>query len=279
VSTRLRRIRRLLISDDLWHPMTRLAYRVIDTTRSVCADARQIGLRQRVQLERDMNARERVRTLRLPGFRSPLFYRAGTSDPKVILQVFASKEYQCVADEAEVSTVIDCGANIGCTTFYLAHRYPRARFVVVEPDSANMELCRRNLHPFKDRVTFVQAGVWSSATPMVVERGKYRDGAAWSIQVRPTGAGEVPDFEALTVSDLMQRAGFERIDLLKVDIEAAEIEVFRAAEWLDRVRTLVIELHGPECEQSVCAALGNYVYQAGRSGELSIYRGIQRLHP
>jgi hypothetical protein len=52
---------------------------------------------------------------------------------------------------------------------------------------------------------------------------------------------EVP---AITISEMCKIYGLSRLDLLKVDIEGAEREVFANAEFLPRVRLGVIELHG-----------------------------------
>lgn len=214
-----------------------------------------------------------LRTIRLRGYDLPFHYRLNSSDAGVIQQVFGDQDYGCVAQLPGVRTIIDCGGNIGATSFYLLHRYPDARVVVVEPDSANMALCRKNLAPFADRVTFVQAGVWSTTTPMIVERGTYRDGKEWSIQVRPARTGEKADFEAVTIPDLMVKAGFDSVDLLKVDIEAAEKEVFsNAAGWINRIGSLVIELHGPDCEAAVQSAVTGRPAQVSTSGELTLYR-------
>jgi FkbM family methyltransferase len=219
---------------------------------------------------------KRLRTLHLPGYRFPLFYRAGTSDADVIHQVFVRQEYACAAGLPNIEFIVDCGANIGTSAFVLLHRYPNARATVVEPDPGNMAVCRRNLAPFGKRVTFVQAGIWSSTGPLVVERGKYRDGAEWSIQVRPAQAGEPFDVPAITIADLMSSVGFPRIDLLKVDIEAAEAEVFGPGSqaWLGRTRNLVIELHGPACERAVAAALAGSESRVSRHGELTLYQNI-----
>jgi len=223
-------------------------------------------------------AKSPLRRIRLRGFDYPFYYREGTSDPQVILQVFANGEYDCVAREPGVRFLVDCGANIGSASFYLLHKYPNARAVVVEPDAGNMAVCKKNLAPFRDRVQFVQAGVWSESAPMVVERGTYRDGEAWSFQVRIAKPGERPDFRAVTIVDLLEASGFPQIDLLKVDIEAAEAEVFRTGTdaWLAKVRTLAIELHGPECEAAVAKAFEPFRCSSVRNdGELTIYRDIQ----
>ena len=56
----------------------------------------------------------------------------------------------------------------------------------------------------------------------------------------------------------MERTGWERVNILKMDIEGAEADVLgRTADaWLDRVDMLIIELHGPECERQVSESLG-----------------------
>ena len=218
----------------------------------------------------------RLSRIRPAGYDYPLYYRAGGSDARVIEQVLVHQEYAAVAALPGVEFIIDCGANIGCTTFYLLHRYPLARAVVVEPDAGNMAVCRRNLAPFRDRVTFVEAGVWPVAGPLVVDRGSYRDGAEWSIQVRPARPGEKPDVNAVTVPDLLAAAGFPRIDLLKIDIEGAEAELFdaTAAGWLNTTRNLVVELHGPACERAVDEALAGFRFDRATTAELTIFLNL-----
>lgn len=210
------------------------------------------------------------------GYRYPLYFRPGGSDPQVIDQVFHRRDYQAVADLPEVAFILDCGANIGCTTFYLLHHYPEAKAIVIEPDAGNMAMCKKNLRPFQKRVTFLETGVWSKTCSLVVERGKFRDGAEWSFQVRETCPGEPGDVQAVTIQDAITKAGFPRIDLLKVDIEGSEIEVFsNSADWLQKTRNIAIETHGPECERVVNASLLPFNYDLGSSGELMIYRNMK----
>ena len=222
--------------------------------------------------------RKRLAKVRLSGFAHPLFFRPAGSDPAVIEQVFVQREYAAVAELPGVEFIVDCGANIGCTTFFLLKHYPRARAVVVEPDPGNMAVCQRNLAPFADRVTFVRAGVWSKAGPLVVERGEFRDGAEWSFRVRPARDGEAADINAVTIPDVLAAAGFPRADLLKIDIEGSEVEVFGrdAGAWLGRTRNIAIETHGPECERAVADALAGFRFESGASGELQIYRNLRR---
>ena len=68
-----------------------------------------------------------------------------------------------------------------------------------------------------------------------------------------------PGIPALTILQLLQRLGCDRLDLLKMDVEGAEAEILRGAgDWLDRVNVMVIELHDrmvPGCSEALYDAL------------------------
>ena len=237
---------------------------------------RVIGLAAARQLRRSAWLPRTIAAVRIPGYEFPLHFRPRTSDPDVIEQVFVRQEYLCVARLASVRTILDCGANIGCTAFYLLHAYPDAEVVVVEPDEANMSICRLNLAPFGPRVRFVQAGVWPPAEPLRVERGKFRDGRAWSYQVRPCRPGERPDMEGIPLRALIRLLP-TGVDLVKIDIEGAERGVFEALESdaLERVRNIAIELHDEACERAFDRALGTYTAERTTAGELTVIRGLK----
>lgn len=222
-----------------------------------------------------LNQRESVR---LPGYNHPLCFRPRTSDVHVIYQVFVEQEYRPVANLSDVRLIFDCGANIGCTAFYLLQAYPRASMIVVEPDGANMALCRQNLQPFSSRVTFVEAGVWPEPVPLKVIRGEFRDGGSWSFQVRPCLEREHEDFLGITMTQLLSLSGCDEIDLLKIDIEGTERDVFAAKEmhWLERTRNIAVELHDDECKEVFEAAIRDYHCDRVRSGELNVCLGLNK---
>jgi hypothetical protein len=67
----------------------------------------------------------------------------------------------------------------------------------------------------------------------------------------------MPSVNGVTIDDLLARwGGVSKIDLLKIDIEGAEKELFSVPcdSWLTRMRIMVIELHDhmiPGCEQAL----------------------------
>jgi FkbM family methyltransferase len=216
-------------------------------------------------------------SVRIRGQKGRLFFRPGTSDVKVIRQVFAAGEYSPLSGLPDVQTIVDCGANIGCTSAYLLDQYPKSRLIAIEPDTGNMALCKRNLRQYRDRVTFVQAGVWSTRCGLVVSRGEFRDGQPWSFQVRPTTADEKPEIQAITLNDLLAEFGINQIDILKIDVEGAEREIFLASDqsWLRRTRTIAIELHDQDCETSFRTALQTFDFDETTSGDLRVCKDIR----
>ena len=91
------------------------------------------------------------------------------------------------------------------------------------------------------------------------------------------------DVEALDLSSIVQLQGDQPVDILKMDIEKAELVVFRAEDlsWLSRVKNIVIELHGSEARKVFLNALQDYDYRLLESGELTICLDVKphnRLH-
>jgi hypothetical protein len=68
----------------------------------------------------------------------------------------------------------------------------------------------------------------------------------------------------------MQLTGYSTIDILKLDIEGAEKEVFSNCDkWLGNVRILMIELHDhlkPGCSSIVYSALAKFNFSECRNG-------------
>jgi FkbM family methyltransferase len=213
-----------------------------------------------------------LRTIDARGILPPIHYRPGTSDANVIEQVFEARQYELLLGRNDVRYIVDCGANIGAASLFLLAHYPAAQLIAVEPDAGNMDVCRKNLAPFADRVRFVESGIWSSDVGMVVQRGRYGDGRAWSFQVRPCRPGEAPEVRGVSVGSLMRQHGFPRIDLLKMDIERSELEVFTQGDlrWLPQTRVLAVELHDGECRCAYDQALSNIPHRTHQRGEVTV---------
>ena len=219
----------------------------------------------------------KVYSLHPKGSQWPVHLRVNSSDGKAFRMIYMDREYAALDDLMDVKLIVDCGANVGFASAYFLDRFPQTQVIAIEPDDRNVALLRRNLEPYGDRVTIYPTGVWSHATGLVVSKGRHGDGQEWSTQVRECRAGETADLQAMDLQTILERSGFDTIDLLKVDIERSETEVFSQnyETWLSRTHNIVIELHGADCEQVFFQALSASTYVLSRFGEVTICKALQ----
>ncbi|MGD0942477.1 MAG: FkbM family methyltransferase [Terracidiphilus sp.] len=198
----------------------------------------------------------------------------GSSDMRVFYQIFIEREYACLLGLKETMVVVDLGANTGYSSAYFLNVFPQAHVVAVEPDARNIAMCKANLSPYGDRVLLLHGAAWSRPAKLRVLKGTFGDGREWATQVDELIAAKdaSEDVQAWDVGSLIDMAGSESVDLLKVDIERAELAVFgeSAGSWLHRVRNICIELHGEDCEEVFFSALKDFDYELRHSGELTI---------
>lgn len=205
-----------------------------------------------------------------------------SSDMSVFDQIFVCEQYSCLRDLEEPSLVLDLGANVGFSAAYFLSAFPKARIVAVEPDERNLAICQANLAPYGDRVLLLHGAVWSRPATLRLLKGTFLDGREWTTQVDELleEQGTSEGVQAWDVGSLIDMVGDNTVDLLKVDIERAELSVFgnSAGSWLSRVRNICIELHGKDCEEVFFAAIKDFDYELERSGELTICRNLRPMH-
>lgn len=171
--------------------------------------------------------------------------RPSTGDLFILYEIMAREIYRVAAatlDPSSVKTVVDCGANIGMSALYFASRYPSARIISIEPDPANFELLVHNTRD-EPRIAAVRAAV--VGTPQGPVR-LTQDRPAWGNRIADAGGGSAGiEVRTLTMGQVMAEHAISSIDLLKVDIEGAEQQMFSEPGFLDCVRYVLIELHEP----------------------------------
>jgi FkbM family methyltransferase len=190
------------------------------------------------------------------------------------MQVFGALEYGPIPDSVSPGLIVDCGANVGYASVSFLERYPNAEVIAVEPDPGNAAMARRNLAPYGDRATVVEAAVWPFSTPLRIRRGAFGDGREWSFQVEECPPGELPDVAGI---DLGRVFASRSVELLKIDIEGSEIALFSGAcPWLSLVRNIAIELHDHECSEVFHRALAEYSYEEFTAGEVTFCCDLRR---
>jgi FkbM family methyltransferase len=212
--------------------------------------------------------------LQIPGSRTPFFLRGGTIDAWVFRQIFVQRQYD-VEVSPEPHLIIDAGANIGCASVFFACRYPQATILAIEPDAANFEMLSMNAAPYRTIVP-IRAAVWGRPEVLAIANPNSK---SWEFQTRPASAGDVDKVVGLTIDELLTWAGAPRIDILKIDIEGAEKQVFsgHCDRWLGRVGAIFAELHDrlePECSETFRLATAPYGFVETQRGEDVILRRV-----
>ncbi len=150
--------------------------------------------------------------------------------------------------------IIDAGAHIGCSSLYYALKYPRARILAIEAEASNFRQLSKNVEKIP-AIRPLHAAVFHRSGQVVVTNPGDQP---WGFQVGAPDQAALDSgstIRAMTLPELIQLSGFPRIDILKLDIEGAEREIFATdpQTWLPLVRLMTVELHDrikPGCTES-----------------------------
>lgn len=220
------------------------------------------------------NTTPQIRSLHVGSINHPLQLRTKNSDFGVFRQIMIEREYKPLED-LNIATVLDLGANIGVASAWFLSHFPRAQVFAVEPAEDNYEICCRNLAPYGKRARVLHGAAWSRHTTLTIHpRTCAADNQVKENSTDPSVPCQV---EGWDVASLIAMSDFPQIDLLKMDIEGAESEIFSAdiSTWIGRVRNICIELHGEACRETFFRALADYEFGLRVSGELDICTNLR----
>lgn len=182
-----------------------------------------------------------------------LFIRSFSTDIMLMDSILGGKrvnrkwsgEYSWVEDylmnlHKKRPIIIDAGANVGLFSRWVLKRVPEAQVYAIEVESGNFEILKRNTHRYS--VCCINKGLWSKECHLKVIA---RDTGEWGFMVTETKEYDTDTVEAISLKDILINYKLDEIDLLKMDIEGSEYEIFSSQDlgWLDRCHALVVETH------------------------------------
>jgi FkbM family methyltransferase len=199
-----------------------------------------------------------------------LWLRLEGSDIESFREIVFDRVYDVVPKRIQnCKYVIDLGANIGLATRLLATRYPDCNFLAVEPHPGTYELLEKNVTDLVrlGRCRTLRAAVWDRTARLAIAAPPDWEVGYSGMAVYETLEETVPAVDGLTITELVEESGFPVVDLLKVDIEGAEINLFRGDQgWLAKVHEIAIEFHGDSRKQSgFDAIMEHHGFQIGDS--------------
>ncbi len=168
----------------------------------------------------------------------------GGSDAFIFSEVFEHGYYNFELPERP-ATVLDLGSNIGLTALFFARKYPGVKVACVEPMPDNLALLRANLERNGVPAKIVGKAISVDDQPVTMEiapndYGHKVSNMGYGLEFR----GQTLTVDGISVPTLLNELGWERVGLLKIDIEGYEGVLLRErCEWMERVDAMCIECH------------------------------------
>lgn len=229
-----------------------------------------------------LNTYNKVDISMIEGLEHPVMLRQNTLDAFVTDEIFNrgcydismknSRHYDDYMENDEFNmrepeNIIDAGGNIGLAAIFYAVKFPKAQIVTIEPDSDNFYLLCENIKPYPN-IKAVRGAVWDKTTELCIVN---RKNAVWDNGTLNAGKYIVGEDKvdgeiivpAYTIDNIIEKYNMDKVDILKMDVEGAEREIFAGQheKWLPKVKILILEHHDfykPGATKSLFKALGNY---------------------
>ncbi|RXK62229.1 FkbM family methyltransferase [Lacibacter luteus] len=173
-------------------------------------------------------------------FKNRLHLRKKDSDIDIFNQVFAELQYKWKdIEQLNPAVIVDAGANIGLAAVYFANLFPESKIYCIEPVTANFNLLKQNTSGYGN-IQHLQAAVWFKNELLQIENPE-----GFSAGLTLNSSNKTTGIQGYSIDAIMDLLKIEHIDILKMDVEGAEKEIFGQGpvEWLKKVTILVIELH------------------------------------
>lgn len=177
-------------------------------------------------------------------------------------------EFSQITDD--VNYIIDGGANIGFFSVLYATKYPKATIVAVEPEDSNFRMLKRNCKSYQN-IILVHAGIWKRDTKLKIINPNYH---SVGFIVKEIETSDDNDFlKGISIKKIIDTYSISKIDILKLDIEGSEFQVFgieTCDDWLSKVRYLIMEIHDVYLESGreiIYEKMREYGFQHYRNAE------------
>ncbi len=157
-------------------------------------------------------------------------------------EIFLLNDYLCELD-GDTPKIIDCGANIGMAIFYFKKRYPNCHIKAYEPNPNAFRLLEKNVtqNNLKNVQLFnIGLSDQNGTVDFFLSNDK---GTLLGSLLQERGGENKISVQAKTLSSLIKD---DQIDLIKIDIEGAEIQVIDdlvQAKKIKNCKNYIIEYH------------------------------------
>ena len=208
----------------------------------------------------------------LPEVGSPLWFRAGTPDITALAGAFRDDAYALPGLRATPQRIVVIGAYAGYATVALARQFPRAQMLAAEPLADNFRMLSINTTPWR-RIRVAQAALWHHATRLAAA-GRLQ--ADWAVRLTDEGLDADRTLGAITLPELLGRAGWTHADMVVCDAAGSEREVFAdpLAPWLRQVDVVLVRCYDQLAAQArdmVLACFPEEMFARSQHGAFDLF--------
>jgi FkbM family methyltransferase len=143
-------------------------------------------------------------------------------------------------------TIVEVGASDGISTIYLSARFPNARILAIEPQSVWQDVLHRNAESAGNVEVFLVA-LGDREGELELRGSSKKPTGASGFMAEHTKSGELIEKVPMrTLAGLLDDAGLDAPDVLKLDCEGAEYGILAAfpEDRLRKISWIIGELHG-----------------------------------
>jgi FkbM family methyltransferase len=178
-----------------------------------------------------------------------IFYRSGTADPFVLYQILlrsGKKAEYYVPPALRPKIILDIGSNIGASIIYFHRQFPDANIFGFEPHPDTFRILQKNVAHLRG-VTVFNYGLGATHQRIAVCADKVNFGAFTTrgrFRYRGHPATTV-ECQVRRLDDVLREIGVSQVDLVKIDCEGAEADVFSTLpdEIVNHCQWIVGEFH------------------------------------
>ena len=156
--------------------------------------------------------------------------------------IFLAREYRFEPRTAR-PRILDCGSNIGLSLLFFKREFPECTIEAFEPDPQTFALLQRNVKRNSlEGIELHNQAVAGSAGPRDLFRDPGRPGSTAMSLREECGLPRGETVEGVPLSGFVH----EDVDLLKLDVEGAELEVIEdlaRTGRIQRIHQIVVEYH------------------------------------
>jgi len=189
------------------------------------------------------------------------------------LPVVATYKDNFIHNNAYRMNIIDAGANIGLTSLFFLEHFVNSKIISIEPEIENFKVLDYNLNSVNYKyITKINAAIWSGNSKIKIVKD-FRDKLDWSFRVEETK--DENSINAYSINQIVSDFKLKYIDILKIDIEGSEKEIFTSLksnlDFLKITKCIAIEIHDEyNCREEIYNVLKSYNFEYFNQGELTI---------